>query len=127
MNHFPDFPHQIVQQHNELNTWVLHHYDNYDAWYEHIRDIIGHGNIYDKYEDLNREQCLEKIVGYQQDIVRFSEFLNPWSYSIVSRQIKIDLLYHRFSVLCTAERVQNDKENSKKKVVINKDLSISLV
>ena len=76
---------------------------------------------------LNREQCLEKIAGYQQDIVCFSEFLNPWLYSIVSRQIKIDLLYHRFSVLCTAERIQKDKENFEKKVVINKYLSISLV
>ena len=119
--------HQIVQQHNELNAWVIRHYENYNAWYEHIRDIISHGHIYDKYAELDKEQRFKKIAGYQEDILRFSEFLNQWSYSIVSRQVKIDLLYHRISVICTEKRVQEDIKKSKKKVVINKDLSISLV
>ena len=126
MNDFPDFA-NIVQQHDILNFWILRHYDSLDAWYEHIRQIIGGPHIYDKYIELTKAQCYERIERYQSEIVQYSEYLNQWSYSIVSRQVKIDLLYHHISVISSEERVQVDKENSKKKVVINKDLNITRV
>ena len=110
-----------------LNFWILRHYDSLDAWYEHIRQIVGGPHIYDKYIELTKAQCYESIERYQAEIVQYSEYLNQWSYSIVSRQVKIDLLYHRISVISSEERVKKDIEKSKKKVVINQDLSISRV
>ena len=83
--------------------------------------------MFDQYCDLSKQECLDRIESYKDVIRQFSEYLHSWSYSIVSRQVKIDLLYHRISVICTQERMLQDIQKSKKKVVINKDLSISRV
>ena len=127
MNNFPDFAQHVFQQHNLLDSWILRNYGSYDAWYEHIREIVGGPHIYDKYIELTKAQCFEKNERYQDEIVQYSEYLNQWSYSIVSRQVKIDLLYHRICVISLEKRMQEDIKKSKKKVVINKDLSIDRV
>ena len=107
---------------------MKNHYGNYNAWYEHIRNTICINSdiqLFDQYSDLSKQECLGRIESYKNVIREFSEYLHPWSYSIVSRQVKIDLLYHRISVICTEERMLEDHiQRSKKKVVINNDLSI---
>ena len=127
---YPGMHMNIVDQHDELMAWVQNHYGTYNAWYEHIRKIICINSdiqLFDQYSDLGKQECLDRIESYKDTIQQFSEYLHPWSYSIVSRQVKIDLLNHRISAICTQERMLQDIEKSKKKVVINKDLSISRV
>ena len=104
----------IVNQHHELMSWVQNHYGSYDAWYQHIHSAICNGQEYCTYEIWDRAACLRYIAIYNHDIESYFEFLHPWSYSIVSRQVKIDLLYHHLFVIKTEELMKKDLENSKK-------------
>ena len=120
----------IQNQHDELIAWVQNYYNDYDAWYQHVRETISIDSgipLFDFYSNYSKQECLDRIASLQNSIQEFSTYLHQWSYSIVSRQVRIDLLYHRICVISSDERMQEDREKSKKKVVINKDLSIERV
>ena len=122
---------QIADEHAAHMEWVQNYYGNYHAWYEHVRDVIVTNSgipLFDLYSNYTKQQCLDRISHLQSSIQDYLTFLHPWAYSIVSNQVRIDLLYHRICVICSEERDLEDRQNlknSKKKVVINSDLSIS--
>ena len=88
----------IVNEYRNTMQWLELH-NNYTAWYNHIRDNIFQGNHWCAYDNYNQENCLMFIDIYEKEQKDAAEFLHPMSYTIVSRQVRIDLLYHRLHTL----------------------------
>ena len=99
----------IVNESHENMQW-LNLYGNYDVWYEHIRNHYFQGKLWCVYKECNEEDCLMLINMYEDEKKKYLEYLYPMSYSIVSRQVTIDLLYHRLHVIKTEELHKKERE-----------------
>ena len=99
----------IVHEYYTNMQWLELH-SNYNAWYEHIRDRIFEGNHWCAYDNFTKENCLMFIDIYKKEQKDAAEILHPMSYTIISRQVRIDLLYHRLSVILREELARQDKK-----------------
>ena len=93
-------------------------YNNCDGWYKDIRDNIFQGQHYCAYEGCNEEDCYMLIDMYQSEIDSFSKYLHAWSYAIVNRQVKIDLLNHCLFTIKSEKVMKEEFEKSKNSRVI---------
>ena len=83
------------------------------------------GNHWCAYDQYNEEECLMFIEMYENEKQSASEYLHPMSYTIVSRQVHLDLLYRCLHVIRTEKLAREEKEKAKKsRVVIDKDLKV---
>ena len=98
----------IIHEYQANMEW-LHLWEDYNAWYRYIRNNIFQGQEYCAYQDYNEEDCHMLIYVYQSEIDNFFEYLNPWTYSIVNHQVKIDLLNQRLYTIRAERKKKLDK------------------
>ena len=92
----------IVNEYYANMQWLELNGDYY-ACYEYIRNRIFQGDHWCAYDNFTKENYLLFIDIYEKEQKEAAEFLHPMSYTIVSRQVRIDLLYHRLSVILRQE------------------------